>query len=177
MKSSISSKIRDYKNGNHTALEDILNQMAPLLKKYAGKTHFMEYEDAFQEYAITLIEATIKIKSYENEGQTLAYINTCVKNKFNSLFKAYCIAKEQEAALYDKLDHSEMVNDNFAEFLYLIDLKAFIKQIDSQKKREIATLAYLKGLDDTTISDHLHLSRQYVNRVRRELNKKLVEHF
>ncbi len=86
MKSSISSKIRDYKNGNHTALEDILNQMAPLLKKYAGKTHFMEYEDAFQEYAITLIEATIKIKSYENEGQTLAYINTCVKNKFNSLF-------------------------------------------------------------------------------------------
>ncbi len=100
-----------------------------------------------------------------------------IATRFYFRSKAYCIAKEQEVALHDKLDYSEMVNDDFAEFLYLIDLKAFIKQIDSQKKREIATLAYLKGLDDTTISDHLHLSRQYVNRVRRELNKKLVNQY
>lgn len=51
----ICSKIRDYKNGNASALEELYMQMLPLIKKYAAKSYFMEYEDAFQEYSITLI--------------------------------------------------------------------------------------------------------------------------
>lgn len=39
-------KIERYKQGEVKALEEILIQMTPLVKSYAAKIHFMEYEDA-----------------------------------------------------------------------------------------------------------------------------------
>lgn len=48
----ISEWITDYKNGDPDALEQLWKPMLPLIKKYAGKTHFMEYDDVCQEYSI-----------------------------------------------------------------------------------------------------------------------------
>lgn len=51
-------------------------------KKYAQKTHFMEFEDSCQEYSLALIEAVTKIKRYETDGQCLAYLTVCIKINF-----------------------------------------------------------------------------------------------
>ncbi len=42
-------KIKKYKQGDIKALEEILIQMTPLVKNYAAKIHFMEYEDAIHQ--------------------------------------------------------------------------------------------------------------------------------
>lgn len=51
----LSDKIAQCKLGNKEVLEEIITMMTPLIKKYAGKTYFMEREDAMQEYYIILI--------------------------------------------------------------------------------------------------------------------------
>lgn len=176
----ICSKIRDYKNGNTSALEELYMQMLPLIKKYAAKSYFMEYEDAFQEYSITLIEAVQKIKTYENDGQSLSYLSTCVRNKFNTLYKTYCVSKQQIESYiesYFENPKSKSISDPSDAQLFSIDLKSFIEQINSKTKQKIAILAYCENRDDSEISKILQISRQYVNRVRREINQKLLEQY
>lgn len=172
----ICSKIRDYKNGNTFALEDLYMQMLPLIKKYAAKSYFMEYEDAFQEYSITLIEAVQKIKTYENDRQSLSYLSTCVRNKFNTLYKTYCVSKQQIESYFENSEIKSVPDPSDAQ-LFLIDLKSFIEQIDSKTKQKIAILAYWENRDDSEISKILKISRQYVNRIRREISQKLSEQY
>ena len=54
-------KIKKYKQGDIKALEEILIQMTPLVKNYAAKIHFMEYEDAMQELYIALLKCIPKL--------------------------------------------------------------------------------------------------------------------
>ena len=42
---SISELIKCYKDGEYNMLSEICRRMLPLIKKYAQKTHFMEFEE------------------------------------------------------------------------------------------------------------------------------------
>lgn len=54
------------------SLEDIINKLQPLIKKYSRKLFFMETEDAMQELNIALIEAIYHIYKVDNEAQCLS---------------------------------------------------------------------------------------------------------
>ena len=43
---TITKLLEEYRNGSADACEEILKRMMPLAKKYAGKIHCMDYEDA-----------------------------------------------------------------------------------------------------------------------------------
>ena len=72
---------------------------------------------------------------------------------------------------------SKSISDPSDAQLFSIDLKSFIEQINSKTKQKIAILAYCENRDDSEISKILQISRQYVNRVRREINQKLLEQY
>ena len=79
---SISELIKCYKDGEYNMLSEICRRMLQHINKYAHKNPFMEFEDICQEYSLALIEAVTKINRYDTDGQCLAYLTVCIKNKF-----------------------------------------------------------------------------------------------
>lgn len=171
----ISEMIFNYKEGDITVLEQLWSQLLPLIKKYAGKTYFMEYEDAYQEYSLTLFEAVDKIQKYDTDGQCLKYIVTCMKNKFCFLYKNYCNTIANETAndiLIIKRDELEIL-DPYNDIVFWSDVNDFIMKLSSATKRIIANLSIVHQKNDVEIASYLGVSRQYVNKIKRELFQKL----
>ena len=153
----ISKLIGDYKNGNIDALEQLWKQMLPLIKKYAGKTHFMEYGDACQEYSIALIESINKIQIYDTDGQCLKYIAICIKNRFCYLFKQHCAGVANEI-LDDIVIDDESITDTYNDVIFFTDITNFIEKLPSETKRNIASLSILQQKNDAEIALQLGLS-------------------
>lgn len=72
----ITHLITRYKEGDPNAEKELIAQMSPLIKKYAGKIHFMEYTDAMQELYLALLESL----DYLNE----AILRRSVSNTWKS---------------------------------------------------------------------------------------------
>lgn len=146
-------------------LIEVLN---PLIKSYAKKMFFLEKEDAQQEIVIAIIEAVKGISTCENDGQCLAYITNAVKFKFSHLCKKNI--KQQaiesinekdlcQAAYYEKYEDVEMRYD--------IHVK---KQSMTRNQKDILKYILL-GYSDREISDKLGISRQYINRIKKNCLK------
>lgn len=176
---NISERIDLYKKGDGAQLEHIWRQMHPLIKKYTGRTHFMEYADACQEYSLTLIEAVQKIKSYDTDRLFLAYAVKCIKNKFCTLYKEHCaeVPTESDTEILLEKNSNAYTEEGYRDIVLAIDLNAFIRGINSGKKQKIAILFLVFQKSDSEIASMLGVSRQYVNRVRRELLTELASFY
>lgn len=62
----INELIRNIQSGDSNSVEELLIAMQPLLKKYASKIYFLEFDDAYQELSITLLESIKYIISDAN---------------------------------------------------------------------------------------------------------------
>lgn len=120
---TITKLLEEYHNGSADACEEILKRMMPLAKKYAGKIHCMDYEDALQELCLTILEALT-------------------------------------ADLPDSFSYDDS----------LLDIEHYIRNIpEAGGKRKILSLFFYEDLSDKEIAEGMQLSRQYVNRIRRQL--------
>ena len=63
--------IRMLRTGNSKVMEEIYKKMYPLLAAEASKTHFMEYDDAMQEYCFALFLALRQVRELATEAQAL----------------------------------------------------------------------------------------------------------
>ena len=93
---TITKLLEEYRNGSADACEEILKRMMPLAKKYAGKIHCMDYEDALQELCLTILEALTHLDPACPEGKCVSYIETSVINRYYALCKRYLSAPETE---------------------------------------------------------------------------------
>ena len=93
---TITKLLEEYHNGSADACEEILKRMMPLAKKYAGKIHCMDYEDALQELCLTILEALTHLDPACPEGKCISYIETSVINRYYALCKRYLSAPETE---------------------------------------------------------------------------------
>lgn len=171
----ISEMISNYKKGDTTVSEQLWIQLLPLIKKYAGKSYFMEYEDAYQEYSLTLLEALNKIQKYDNDGQCLKYIAICMKNKFCYLYKNYCntVANEtKNDTILIKKDESDFP-DSYNDIVLLANINEFVMKLSSKTKQTIANLSIVHQKSDIEIASYLGVSRQYINKIRREIYQRL----
>lgn len=169
MEESLAKLIMEYKNGNKNSLERIINKMYPLINKYARKLFNLEYEDMQQEMIIAVIEAVVKIKSIHSEYECLAYIVTSVKNKYLEMTRISLELKNIDLNNnYDFILKLENNNDLFLDIEFEYDLKKSCK-INSSMKKKIVEYILFQGLNDTEIAKELHISRQYVNRCKKEI--------
>lgn len=171
----VSEMISNYKKGDMTVLEQLWVQLLPLIKKHAGKTYFMEYDDAYQEYSLTLFEAINKIQSYDTDGQCLKYIATCMKNKFCYLYKNYCsiIANETtNDTILIKTEELDLI-DSYNDIVFWTDINEFIMKLSSETKQTIANLSIVHQKSDIEIASYLGVSRQYVNKIKKEIYQRL----
>ena len=64
----------------------MLKRFSPLIKAYARKLYYLEYEDSLQELSLALYEAVRKIPSADDEYGCISYINRSVVNRFTKLY-------------------------------------------------------------------------------------------
>ena len=139
---TITKLLEEYRNGSADACEEILKRMMPLAKKYAGKIHCMDYEDALQELCLTILEALTHLDPACPEGKCVSYIETSVINRYYALCKRYLSAPETE----NIDDTNADLPDSFSYDDSLLDIEHYIRTIpEAGGKRKIPLPVFLRG--------------------------------
>lgn len=169
--------INEIRDGNKDAFCILMDKMQPLINKYSYSLYKDNREDIQSELYIALWEAVKKISFVESDGQVINYLTTAIKHRFFELYRAS--KKEHD---YESLNENDEYFNNltFHEYKYddfsiSEDLKKFISKFDGIKKN-IYHLILIENKNDSEIAKELSLSRQYVNRIRRQLRKVLQQY-
>ena len=166
---SILSIIQECSEGIKDAKEELLIRMEPLLKKYASNIHFMDYEDALQEFYVELLAAIPHLASLSTEGKCLKYIMTVIKNCSSRLCKKYLGRPTTESLTFYEatLEASPTIDDSY------YDVKAYINLFPPESiQHKILTYIFNDNKTDTEIPELLGVYRQYINRMRKKLINK-----
>lgn len=163
---SLLELIMEYKKGNREIFMAIMEKMNPLLQSYIWKLSFMEREDAKQELLLSLLEGVQKIKYVRSEGECINYAKMCIYHTYLEL-----VEKEQKnRAVF--LEEREVPDgeDVMSCCEIMVDLERYISLL-SDRKRQIATKIVKMHKNDAEISVEENISRQYVNKTRKEMQK------
>lgn len=152
------------------SFNQIIKEMEPLVKKYAYKLYYLEYEDCVQELNIALYEALLNMKHINNEYAGFSYIVKSIKHKFCKLY-AQSVNKKNQVDMQIDCEFVEIAKENFEleNMLFQFDLHNQFKNCNMREKQILTLL--IEGYSDAEIGNKLGISRQYVNRFK----KKLIE--
>lgn len=143
----------------------LLNQMKPLINMYSKKLFFLDSEDATQEICLAIIEAIINITECETDGQCITYINNAVKYRFARLCKRN-IKKEKMEETYELNLKLAIYNEKYGDIETIYDWTDKIKKLSNKQKKIFNYL--IEGYTDYEIAKKMGMSRQYINRVKKQ---------
>lgn len=161
--------VEEYRNGNSEIFTDIADRMRPLLNHYAYRLYTWEKEDAQQEMILALLEGIRKMKYCHSEGECIRYFETCIYRTYTGIIKKE--QKERNRAEWKENQVGDS-NDWIGICERYMDLKNYIRSLEA-RKRKIAEEIITSGKKDQEIADTFHVTRQYVNKIRKELRKKV----
>ena len=167
----INELIRNIQSGDSNSVEELLIAMQPLLKKYASKIYFLEFDDAYQELSITLLESIKYIHDTSNENACLSYLKQSILHKKYALTKKFSSINSTEFSWDNDMLSSLTSNSNFSDIIFDIDFTNFLNSL-SGKEYDILKMIYINHYSDSEIANKLNLSRQYVNRVKKKILQK-----
>ena len=176
MESTLVYLVTQYKEGKKEVFVQICEKMNPLIVKYARILKFDEQEDIKSELVLAVLECVERIERYTSEQEVLRYIKQAVQYRFYELYRG-SQRKMQEVNLNS--EDAEFVDiifryypNDFGDVIYRQDMKDYIATLP-ESKRNIANKILLDGLSDGEIGKALHLTRQYIHRVRKEIYRNL----
>lgn len=162
------------------AFQELVNKMEPLISKNIKLLYKDEKEDVRSEMTLALWEAVTKIKYCENDGECMAFLCNALKNKFYELYRKS--KKEHDNQIF--LENNDTVERNrddvisgLDDVLFHINVEMFLKGYGG-KKQKIFRRILTEDESDAEIAKALSVTRQYVNRMRRELYREIKDrHF
>lgn len=177
MENRINNLIENYKNGNEESFMEIILAMNPAIRKYAKQLFKMEYEDMHQEMIIALLVATKKIANYNNEFECITDLLNALKYRYFELCKQ-SKRKENEQHVEDEILFNTIIDTKnpYDNSTFLLDLKKMCIIGNTPVKKKILYFILVDYLKDIEIAQILGVSRQYVNRCKKELFYKLEKY-
>lgn len=164
------------KKEDDESLLKLIEKFQPLIQKYAKKFPSYLREDVQQELLLALIESVQRIENYEKEGQCVKYIATAVQIRFFELCRRIKHRGEIEEVLEAEIKNQKYQNeDDYEKTEFLMDLRTMVNSKNMTQLR-IAEYILSVGLTDREIAIKLNVSRQYVNRCKKEIFSKLKEY-
>lgn len=155
----------------------IQEKMKPLIDKYCRIMYKDDPEDVRSELTLALWEAMNRISTYDNDAQIITYLKNALTNKFHELYRNSRKHNDNETLLSDDYFFMEnAVTNDYKNTITDIDIHNFINQFTGQK-RKVFIYIIIYELSDSEISEIMGISRQYINRMRRNLRKLLFEYF
>ena len=148
---------------------NLVIKMNPLINKYVRILYKDEKEDVRAEFVLALWEAVTKLKYIENEGQCVSFIANALRNKFYELYRnsrkkhdnQFCSEEElMDTVTFEEPEYDDLVIKN--------DLNKYLKEYTGLRYQIYKTILF-KNLSDQEIATKHNVTRQYVNRLKREL--------
>lgn len=170
--------IRKIKKGDVEQFTVIVQAMNPVINKYTKLMYKDEKEDIRSDFTLALWEAVIKIEYFNEEGEIISYLNTAIRNKFLELYRTSCRLNDNEYGVEDDglFDCVKDIRNEYEDVILQQDMRRFLCGYSGIKK-EVFSFIILKNLSDSEIAQKLKISRQYTNRLRRELQRELKRYF
>lgn len=171
MENSTSALIKKYLDtGNEEYFEELLERFSPLIKAYARKLYYLEYEDSLQELSLAFYEAVRKIPSANDEYGCISYIKRSVINRFTKLYHDSMEIQniQSHSISLDDFDGHDSRHDYETDnCISLVDLKNALKNKLPIERKILYLL--MQGYSDKEIAAKLGYSRQYVNRLKKRI--------
>ncbi len=147
----------------------LLHRFRPLIRKYVRILYKDEEEDMYAEFAMTLWEAVCSMSFYGDDGQTVKYLTTALKNKYFELYRKSRRYNDYVIEADGRELEEKRSEDNLLEDTLVRDELLRIQDRLNGKKKQIFDLIFLKGYTNQQTALELGISRQYVHRVKKEL--------
>lgn len=148
--------------------------MTPLVKSYTAKIHFMEYEDAVQEFYIALLKCIPKLSSDKTSAESIKYMEIAVKNICRRLCKKYLdLNKKMEIGSLTEATVSKKGSADLNDVEFFTTIDSFKKK--DIKKWMVIQLSLKQHMNDAEIARCLGVSRQYINFLRKSVAKEYKE--
>lgn len=126
----------------------------------------MDHEDAIQELQLSILEALPYLNPKNGAGKCISYIEKSVIHRYYALCKRYLSIPASESIE----DHDASLPTVPAYDDTLLDIEAYIRTLPkSGGKQQIFSYFFYEDLSDKEIAERMHLSRQYVNRIKKQL--------
>ncbi|WP_294238772.1 RNA polymerase sigma factor [Pseudobutyrivibrio sp.] len=162
--------VHRFKNGDEDVFFEILDEFNPLIIKYSSALYKDEFDDIKSELILALWQALCKIKAYDESKQIVKYISNAMHMKFLELYRNSKSYHDNELLVTND-DYFSNIQDLKSSVGFLVikaDVDSYIETLTG-KKKTIADYIIYQQYSDIQISEALNISRQYVNRVRREV--------
>ncbi|MFG6323928.1 MAG: sigma-70 family RNA polymerase sigma factor [Lachnospiraceae bacterium] len=154
----------------------IVERFSPLINKYTKLLYKDEKEDVYEELVTALWEAIQKMMFYENDGQIVNYLSTALKNKYMELYRISRRLHDHVVEMTDdKVELAVKTDNSYDEILIQIGMQEIFESLGENKK-ELFRLIFMKGLTDIEAANQLHISRQYVHRMRKKYYEEIKKH-
>lgn len=164
-------------NRDEDAFKKLISEMEPTIKKYVRLLYKDEKEDVRSEMTLALWEAVTKMEYYKNDKACFAFLCNALKNRFWELYRKSRKVHDNQVYVEDVqvCEISNIKNiGNFDDIVFNIDIEMFLKEYTG-KKQKIFRMIIMSNESDTEIAKVFSVTRQYVNRMRRELYKEITE--
>ncbi|MBR3772529.1 MAG: sigma-70 family RNA polymerase sigma factor [Clostridium sp.] len=169
MELTISELIQRYQTTqDDLSFSILLERFKPLIKKYAKRLYYLEFEDSQQELTLAVYEALNNMTNLENEYACISYLTKSIYHRFCKLYSVSAAEQKRKDTQvpYDNLALSSE-DIRIKDQLFYYDCKKLLNSVNGSKRSILCML--IKGYSDREIADHLHCSRQYINRIKKSL--------
>lgn len=145
----------------------VITLMKPLIKSYIKKAFFLDQDDAQQEMILAIIESVKRIPHCSSDGECINYIRNAVRINFAHLCKKNIFHQyEKEMSDYE---NEKKYNEKYSDIECWVDVSNLVNTLSDKKKNLVLLL--LQGKSDQEIATELKVSRQYINRIKKEIFK------
>ncbi len=162
---------------NKNEFKELVEKMNPLIKKYVRLLYKDDKEDVRSEMTMALWEAVIRMEYCETDGECLAFLCTALKNRFYELYRK----SKKEHDKQQLTDNDDLFDisgvEKFTDLenvIFNIDIEMFLQEYTGRKQK-IFRIIIAGNESDAEIAEIFSVSRQYINRLRRELYKEVLD--
>ena len=153
--------------------ELIAKKMEPLINKYVRLLYKDNKEDMRSEFLLALWIAVCNISYYENEGQVVNFLRGALKNCYFELYKKSRKIHDGENGFEYITEDMICEHNTYENIIVKMDIDKVINSYQGIKRKIVGLI--ISEYSDNEIAEKLNLSRQYVNRVRRNLRKQCID--
>lgn len=167
--------IREYqRTKDEIFLKNIIEQFEPAIRKAVFHVSESWREDARQELMIAIWMAVEKIEDCSDEGGCVKYIASTIHNRMAFIYQKFSKQYKTEESVADFWDEVLGIETaTYSDVEIRVDMERKIIEW-SEVQKKIAEDAFFRGASDSQIAKELCISRQYVNREKKKLAKKLI---
>lgn len=142
-----------------------LDLFTPLINKFAEKLFFMDKEDAEQEMKLAFIISVQNISYFHSQGECIAYIK-------NGLYHRFCVLcrdnyKNKEELIGDNQLHDCRFEERYNDIDIIYNYEKKLAKMPPIYTKIFRLL--LEEYSDKEIGTILHLSKQYINRIKKKI--------